>query len=230
MNPKEIDPTLVLIGSGSLSVNRSGSPLGRHRYPTGHKSLLRRLLRHQGFPPHSSMLYRAEAIDLVGAFNPRFRLAEDYDLWLRLSEVGSLGCIDEPLVKIRNHDMNISHTKHGRLGVGFANAATVCHRLRASDRPDPSRDADPREWDAFAEWVRQRANEQGVFKSRDALVKVRTREHDRGSRLPTGLRTGMAVLQTGRAIPLLKQQWWGLSLPKRLAREWATRSRNSMKP
>ncbi|WP_211746466.1 glycosyltransferase [Paenibacillus sp. Marseille-Q4541] len=40
----------------------------------------------------------------VGLFNPNFRYAHDYEMWLRLLPHFELGCIDIPLIKYRMHD------------------------------------------------------------------------------------------------------------------------------
>ena len=104
---------VVLIASGSISTNEKGQPIKDHKYPTDHKSLVRRLHTKQAFPHHSSMVYRRDVVEKLGGFNSRYVGSEDYDLWLRLSEVGKVAAIGKPLVKFRTHEHNISKSEGG---------------------------------------------------------------------------------------------------------------------
>lgn len=54
------------------------------------------LLRFNPIPNSCAMVRRAPALAL-GGFNPRYRYAMDYDLWLRLAEGGLVTTIDETL-------------------------------------------------------------------------------------------------------------------------------------
>ncbi len=95
-------PGLVYIGTGLTIIDQYGNPLRVHCYPSRHISLLKHLCTRQRFPPHSSALYLTKAVRAVGGYRIRIRCAQDIDLWLRLSEVGKLTCLNEPLVCIRN--------------------------------------------------------------------------------------------------------------------------------
>lgn len=53
-----------------------------------------------------SVVVRKTCYDQVGAFDPRLRIAEDYDMWLRLSRGFRLGGIPCSLVRIRVHADN----------------------------------------------------------------------------------------------------------------------------
>lgn len=44
----------------------------------------------------------------VGGFNEDLTHAEDWDLWLRLAQIGGFGYIDDSLVKVRRHTFNTS--------------------------------------------------------------------------------------------------------------------------
>jgi len=52
---------------------------------------------------HGSVVIRRSALDVVGLYDPGLEPSEDYDLWLRLSEVTRLANIPEALYLYRQH-------------------------------------------------------------------------------------------------------------------------------
>ncbi|VXB74330.1 Chondroitin synthase [Microbacterium sp. 8M] len=59
------------------------------------------------YPP-SGILLRREAVDAIGGFDPRYRVADDWDALVRLSRRGPLVPLDEILVGYRRHGANAS--------------------------------------------------------------------------------------------------------------------------
>ena len=57
---------------------------------------------------HSSVLIRREAFDAVGGYDETLAVCQDFDLWLRLMGVGSVGIIPEPWVIVREHPGQVS--------------------------------------------------------------------------------------------------------------------------
>jgi glycosyltransferase involved in cell wall biosynthesis len=55
-------------------------------------------------------MYRREAIDLIGGYNPKLQGIEDYDYWLRLRRIGPPEHVgtDEPLYQYRLHSQSIT--------------------------------------------------------------------------------------------------------------------------
>lgn len=60
------------------------------------------------FIPMSTILIRRTALEEVGGFDPRFRQAEDLDLYLRLAEKYAIDYVDAVLVEERLHAHNTS--------------------------------------------------------------------------------------------------------------------------
>jgi hypothetical protein len=60
---------------------------------------------------HSSTLFRAKCLDIVGAYRKEFKYAQDYDLWLRIADKFGIAVIREPLIKLRLHRDAISTDK-----------------------------------------------------------------------------------------------------------------------
>ena len=57
---------------------------------------------------HSAVVFRREAYLKVGGYNKKFIIGMDYDLWVRLMEIGEAYNIDEVLTIIRVHEQSIS--------------------------------------------------------------------------------------------------------------------------
>jgi glycosyltransferase involved in cell wall biosynthesis len=66
--------------------------------------------------PSTTILEKSLFMDM-GMFNPDLEIAEDYELWLRISAGHSFGYIDEPLVVKRGgHDDQLS-ARHGQIEI-----------------------------------------------------------------------------------------------------------------
>jgi glycosyltransferase involved in cell wall biosynthesis len=223
MNLAESDKGLAMIGSNAISVDAEGRLIREHRYPTRHRELVKSLYSLQAFPPHSAMVYRKDEVLRLSAFNPRYAPSEDADLWCRLSEVGSVGSIDKPLVKIRRHAHSISNSEGGMLQVRLGFAALVSHFLRIDGCPDPSAD-DETAWQEFVKWCNKQMLEAGVFERRNAWGNARAAFYAAESSVDGAVLFMRRLLQSGHAGAVIWEKLFGSSLPKRLAREWMKRS------
>ena len=63
-----------------------------------------------------SVLAQRQLIERVGGFDDTIRSAEDYDLWLRLALESELALVNEPLIQVRRHDENHSHSENAFAG------------------------------------------------------------------------------------------------------------------
>jgi glycosyltransferase involved in cell wall biosynthesis len=61
--------------------------------------------------PSSSVILRRSVLDAVGLLNPAFRIAQDYDLWLRIADRYPIEVIDRPLMQYRVHPGGISSNR-----------------------------------------------------------------------------------------------------------------------
>lgn len=217
-------PGVVLVGSGFAEINEAGEVLKAHRYPAGHSALVSRLERLQGFFPHSSAFYKAEAARRVGGYNKRITRAEDWRLWLDLSSAGGLACLPDLLVKIRKHPGQMSWDGSGSRQLFDAAAATAGYLLGKAGLPDPAAVSDEAEWTAFLSWAEQRMAFYQVLEQRKAWWEARAAFVSAGGG-PSGLLHFAArLLRSGRALELLKVKLFGSDLPRRLAAEWAAES------
>jgi len=146
---------VVLIGSNCSHIDAYGDKIGSFKYPTSSFLLKHNLRNMLKFPPHSSLVYLSSAFFEAGGFNSKFVLAEDYDLWLRLSEIGGFKCSNKFLIQYREHSENISNkTLEGdRSLLIYSISARVCQMLRYNNLPDPSTMQDDKQWNHLIEHI-----------------------------------------------------------------------------
>jgi glycosyltransferase involved in cell wall biosynthesis len=137
---KQKPKDLVLIASNSVQINQSGIVISKHSYPQDSNSLKKNLLDGKKFPPHSSIAYRKSAFDKLNGFKCEFDLAQDYELWLRMSENGSFASCGKPLVQIRLHNDNLGKKKStkGYSQSEYAVAARVLQMMRLAVKNNPN--------------------------------------------------------------------------------------------
>lgn len=86
-------PEHVLVGSARVDVvDERGAKLFGQRYPKTDADIRNGILGRNCFA-HSGVLYRKEVFDRLGGYK-HMRLAEDYDLWLRMGMAGKFANLD----------------------------------------------------------------------------------------------------------------------------------------
>ncbi len=78
--------------------------------PADDVAIRRALIRANPFI-HSSVIMRREALEAAGGYDERIAVAQDYDLWLRMSRVTRMANVPEPLVLRRLTPGMISHAR-----------------------------------------------------------------------------------------------------------------------
>lgn len=123
----ERDPALVAIGGQIQRIDDSGQYIGRGHYPVG-RDACRRHLRTRGSPfCHPAVMMRSQAIKAVGGYRDKYLYAEDYDLWLRLSEIGDIDNVADPVLSYRVHGTSTSfmHAQQQASATGLAVIAAI---------------------------------------------------------------------------------------------------------
>lgn len=133
----EMDPELWVLGTAEERIDAAGRARGR-RPPivTGCDAVARALLE-KCVICHPSVMMRREPILALGGYRPAYKHAEDYDLWLRVSERAKLDNLDFVGLRYRKHDGGISQrcSPRQRLSTALAQAT---HALRSQELPDPT--------------------------------------------------------------------------------------------
>ncbi len=86
-------PDHVLVGAANVSVvDDDGKKLFEQLYPKSDADIRSGILARNYFT-HSGVLYRKNIFDRLGGYRD-MRLAEDYDLWLRMGSIGKFANLD----------------------------------------------------------------------------------------------------------------------------------------
>lgn len=132
----EADADLQVLGTAGLQIDRDGNLLRPIDVPVGDNPLRDALARYNPML-HPTVMFRTEAVRRAGGYRRAFTYAEDYDLWLRLSETGKLTNMDTRLVKLRSHPGQVSRVKQDQQKAAAAlarqSALLRCHRAEPFD-------------------------------------------------------------------------------------------------
>ena len=71
------------------------------------------------FIPMLTVVIRREVLSKVGGFSPKYIIAQDYDLWLRIAEYYPIDFTEEPLAKYRIHGGSASRNLELVIKEGF---------------------------------------------------------------------------------------------------------------
>ena len=128
-------PKIAMVGSSYYVINEEGAILMLLPVLTDPRQINEGLLKQNWFG-HGSVIMRKSVFDELGGYNEQFIYAQDYDLWLRISERYSLANIEEPLYCWRKTSVCISQVK-GAQQMDYARRALSEARKRRGLGDDP---------------------------------------------------------------------------------------------
>lgn len=143
-------PRVAVVGTAVVRIDEAGRAIKPNAVPTSHAEIVAALREYTCFT-HPSVMLRAEAVAAVGGYRPAYGPAEDYDLWLRLSERYELANLPEPLLYYRVFPGQISVRQLDQqvLSVVGARAAARQRAASGGDRTPADELITPR---LLAEW------------------------------------------------------------------------------
>src|SRR5271165_1464055 len=95
-------PECSVVGTQAIRIDPDGSPIDSWWVPISHDEIDGRHMQgHTGRIIHPSVMMRKIALSQVGGYRFGFQWVEDYDLFLRLAEVGHLANLPEMLLQYR---------------------------------------------------------------------------------------------------------------------------------
>jgi len=103
-------PDVGLVGTAAREVDASGHEVAVVRPPADDAGIRRALIRRNPFV-HSSVVMRRGAVEQVGGYDEAFPVAQDYDLWMRMSRVTRMANLPEPLVVRRLRPGRVSEAR-----------------------------------------------------------------------------------------------------------------------
>jgi glycosyltransferase involved in cell wall biosynthesis len=95
------EPGLVALGSNAWAMDEEGRLLGDYDVPLTHEEIEAAHLRGSSSVHHPAVMLRPEVVKRVGGYRKELMPCEDFDLWLRLGEVGRLANLPEKLLTKR---------------------------------------------------------------------------------------------------------------------------------
>jgi len=90
-------PDIQAVGGAAVVVNEAGRRLCLVKHPSAPEIIEKTLLKHNCFV-HGAVIMRRSAFEQAGQYREQFTYAQDYDLWLRMSERGALANLDDEVL------------------------------------------------------------------------------------------------------------------------------------
>jgi GT2 family glycosyltransferase len=131
----EQHPEVGVLGGAAEWIDKNGRALVTFGNPVRDREIRAALLEYCPLW-QPSVLMRREAFVDVGGYRPPFAPAEDYDLWLRMSEHFQLGNLKQVVLKYRIHPHQVSIRKQRQQTFGRL-AALASASLRKNGMLDP---------------------------------------------------------------------------------------------
>ncbi|MDO9356848.1 MAG: glycosyltransferase, partial [Solirubrobacteraceae bacterium] len=132
----DANPGVALVGAQVAHMDAGGRPTGHvSSFPTAPARIAEALMTRGCVLRHPTVMARRPALDAVGAYRRVVEGAEDYDLWLRLSERAALANLPDVLLRYRIHDAQVSHGINWRQRFAH-DLALVAARARRRGEPD----------------------------------------------------------------------------------------------
>jgi glycosyltransferase involved in cell wall biosynthesis len=105
------NPNLGLLGTGAEEIDSSGNSLCRTIRPADDGPLLKWLLLFRNPFLHSSVMFRKEIVIRLGGYDLESKVAEDYELWSRISWNHDETNLKTPLILLRRHEQQLTRTR-----------------------------------------------------------------------------------------------------------------------
>jgi glycosyltransferase involved in cell wall biosynthesis len=95
----------LAVGGQLLLIDRDDAPIGKSTYRKKIANSISNLLTNSPIA-HPASMFRLQSVISIGGY--RDFLPEDWDLWIRLREIGPIGNLDCPVLKYRVHAKQLS--------------------------------------------------------------------------------------------------------------------------
>jgi glycosyltransferase involved in cell wall biosynthesis len=130
------DEKLWVLGTNEVWIDELDREIARPT-PVVEPQNVRKALATRCVISHPTVMMRRQPILQLGGYRAAYAVAEDYDLWLRVSEVADIDNLPGVGLKYRVHANAVSELHKVRQRVSSA-LARATHRLRLGGLPDPT--------------------------------------------------------------------------------------------
>lgn len=128
-------PDVVALGGAYEMIDDAGRVFHRMEYADDDAALQESSLSGRPALCHPLVMMRGNAVDKVGGYDEAFPVAQDNDLWLRLGEVGKLGCLPDVILQYRQHGKSVSEAKSAKQIDGLRRGCEAACQRRRITRP-----------------------------------------------------------------------------------------------
>jgi glycosyltransferase involved in cell wall biosynthesis len=104
----DASPDLVCLGGATLVIDPDGAPIDFEIFPEDHEGIVANQRQFGGAMRFSAVTMRQDVAMAVGGFRDPFEMAEDFDLLVRMSEVGRMANTSTIVLDYREHLTNTS--------------------------------------------------------------------------------------------------------------------------
>lgn len=122
-------PDVLAVGSDVYLIDENNKRLRRRRAPVGWQKI-QNILKTRNCMCHPSATIRTSALQQIGGYRDKFRNSLDYDLWLRISEIGKIENIAQDLLLYRRHASQVSASGNAHRQTIYSVGAATDHFLR----------------------------------------------------------------------------------------------------
>jgi len=171
-----------LVGCQAKFFSDNNHTISTYKVPNEHRKLVNNLVHQKIFFAHSSAFFKKEIALKVGNYRKVMRKSQDYDLWLRISEIGKISCINYFGVLIRIHEDRISSKNFGINQRIYAHCANISYLIRQEKIriSDPCNTKNEKEMENFKKFV---SNELIKHSFLDFYVKLFNYKNEPSSKL-----------------------------------------------
>ncbi|MBZ0306086.1 MAG: glycosyltransferase [Anaerolineae bacterium] len=111
----EANPDYLLLGTAGELIDNKDNVTGVDRKPVTDGEVRAVFAAKDNCFFHGSVMFRRAVLDQVGLYREGFRNSQDYDMWLRISEIGKIANLPEPLYQYRLHAGQMTFTSYYRM-------------------------------------------------------------------------------------------------------------------
>ena len=101
----------IVLGTGGTIIDNFSKLKRSVNVPEAHIDILKKINQLKASIIHASIMINKDTLLKVGGYDSKFEIAEDYELFLRLSRYGQLRNMNYPLYNIRKNNDNVSQTR-----------------------------------------------------------------------------------------------------------------------